>query len=216
MKQLAERVHRRVCSWLVQPVPGLAAAEDKERARDFLQGTSWLRGPSPVRRPWRETLFRGPLSPPLEARGTKAPDVRTLRTSETGRQLSAQTVIATAAQPCGKGDLLPLPLRIDTETNSVLRVRKQRGGLSGLEETTLDEDRTRCLGRAAVVALNLQRLCPHSESGGCAGKLHCWLADSQPGPQPAAVKKMTQKRLHLSLADRCPRLRETPQCTDQP
>ena len=76
-------------------------------------------------------------------------------TSETGRQLSAQTVIATAAQPCGKGDTLPLPLRIDTETNSVLRVRKQRGGLSGLEETTLDEDRTRCWGRAAVVALNL-------------------------------------------------------------
>ena len=164
-------------------MPGLAAAEDKERARDFLQGTSWLRGPPPVRQPWRETLFRGPLSPPLEARGTKAPDVRTLRTSETGRQLSAQTVIATAAQPCGKGDLLPLPLRIDTETNIVLRVRKQSGGLSGLEETTLDEDRTRCWGRAAVVALNLRRLCPHSESGGGASKLQ--KADFAARGQPA-------------------------------
>ena len=59
------------------------------------------------------------------------------------RQLAAQTFIATAARFCAKGELLPLPLRIDPEVNSVLHVLEQCGELRGLEGKTLDEVGTR-------------------------------------------------------------------------
>ena len=55
------------------------------------------------------------------------------------RQLAAQTFITTAARFCAKGDLLPLPLRIDPKVKSVLQMLGQSGELSGFEEKTLDE-----------------------------------------------------------------------------
>ena len=87
------------------------------------------------------------------------------------RQLAAQTFIATAARFCAKGDLLPLPLRIDPEVKSVLQMLGQSGELSGVEGKALDEVGTRCWQCAAVKVFNHQWHCPQSESGGDADKL---------------------------------------------
>ena len=113
------------------------------------------------------------------------------------RQLSAQTFIATAAQACAKGDLLPLPLHVDNETENVLQVLEQSGGLSGLDEKILDEVGTRCWLYAAIAVLNHQWHCPQSESGRDAGKLRM----AEPGSSPTVNQVLSLQLLEEDVED---------------
>ena len=96
------------------------------------------------------------------------------------RQLAAQTFIATAARFCAKGDLLPLPFRIEPEVKSVLQMLGQSGELSGVEGKALDEVGARCWQCAAVKVFNYQWHCPRFESGGDADELR--MADPTGSP----------------------------------